>query len=401
MSVGWSSLRVVLGITGGIAAYKAVEVASRLTKAGAEVHVIMTDAAQRFVTPLTFREITGQRVHTGMWNTPAEFHVEHIALANLADLVLVAPATADFIAKTACGIADDLLTTTVLATKAPLIVAPAMNTNMYLNPVTQENIAKLKKRGAHIIAPANGHLACGTDGVGRLPEPAEIIGQAAEVMFAPQPLHGKKIIVTAGGTIAPIDPVRFIGNRSSGKMGYAVATVAARRGGDVVLISAPTHLAPPPGVKFIAVETATEMREAVLSEFADATAVVMAAAVSDYRVKEIAAQKIKKHDDVWSLELAKETDILYELGQKKQPGQILVGFAAETENLLAYAEKKLREKNLAFIVANNVSEPGAGFGTDTNIAAIIRPNGEVQNYPLLDKTELAAIIVDGVCDMLE
>lgn len=400
MNVSWGNMKIVLGITGGIAAYKAAEIASRLTKAGAEVHVVMTDAAQRFITPLTLREITGRRVYTSMWDTPAEFRVEHIALANLADLVLVAPATADFIAKTACGLADDLLTTVVLATKAPLIVVPAMNTNMYLNTVTQENMARLKARGVYIIPPATGHLACGTDGIGRLPEPAEIVERAAAIMFAPQSLRGKKIIVTAGGTRAPIDPVRFIGNRSSGKMGYAVAAAAAKRGGEVVLISAPTNLAPPPGVKFILTETAAEMRKAVLGEFADAAAVIMAAAVSDYRVKEVAPQKIKKHADAWSLELVKETDILYELGQKKQSGQILVGFAAETENLSAYAAKKLREKNLDFIVANNVSEPGAGFGTDTNIAFVMRPNGEVQNYPLLDKTELADIIVDGVCDML-
>ena len=386
--------KIVLGITGGIAAYKAAEIAGRLTKAHAEVHVVMTHAAQHFITPLTLREITGQRVHTDMWSEPGEFHVEHIALANLADLVLVAPATADFIAKTAHGIADELLTATFLATKAPIIIAPAMNSNMYLNPVTQENIAKLESRGVRVIAPATGHLACGSDGVGRLPDPADIVKKIADLILTTQSLRGKKIIVTAGGTVAPIDPVRFIGNRSSGKMGYCVAAAAAKRGGEVVLVSAPTHLAPPAGVKFIPIETAEQMSVAVSAEYPTAAAVIMAAAVSDYRVLNVSPQKIKKQADVWSLELTKETDILYELGQKKQPGQVLVGFAAETENLSEYAQKKLRRKNLDFIVANNVAEPGAGFGTDTNIATIIQGNGERQDYPQMDKTKLAEIIID-------
>ena len=392
----WRGKKIVLGVTGGIAAYKAAEIASRLTKSGGEVHVIMTRAAENFIAPLTFREISKQAVHTGMWNPVAEYNVEHIALANLADLVLVAPATANVIAKLAHGLADDMLTTVILATKAPVVIAPAMNTDMYQNPLTQRNLKLLQEVGFRIIEPATGALACGASGIGRLPEPREVVARAAEFLPRPKPLAGKKIIVTAGGTVAGIDPVRFIGNRSSGKMGYAAAEAAAWRGAEVTLVSAPTNLEKPLGVKFIGIETAEEMREAVLAEYAEAAAVIMAAAVADYRVKEPSGQKVKKTADDWQLELTRGPDILFELGQKKRPGQILVGFAAETENLLVYAKEKLRRKNLDFIVANDVTKPGAGFNTDTNLACIIEADGGAREYPLMDKAALAGIILDKI-----
>lgn len=394
---------IVLCVTGGIAAYKAAELASRLVKADASVQVVMTKAAQNFITPLTLREISRHPVNIGMWETAGEFQVEHVALADWADAVLVAPATANFIAKIAYGLADDMATTLILATKAPLVIAPAMNTNMYLHVTTQKNMAILRERGAHIITPATGHLACGREGIGRLPEPSDIVAFMQNLFSrrTDKSLSGKKIIVTAGGTIAPIDPVRFIGNRSSGKMGYAVAAAAQARGADVTLVSAPTHLTPPAGVKFVDVSTTAEMREAVLAEFVDAHVVVKAAAVADYCVKEVATQKIKKADGDWQLTLSRSPDILYELGQRKRPGQILVGFAAETENLLAYAQKKLREKNLDFIVANDVSRPGAGFNVDTNIACLIDKNGQIAEYPLMDKAALAEIILDKIEECLE
>ena len=289
--------KILLGVTGGIAAYKAVEIASRLRKKGAEVHVVMTKEAARFVTPLTFREITGQPVSLDMWEEPAHWNVEHIALARMADACLIAPATANIIAKAAAGIADDMLTTTLLAVKAPIFFAPAMNSAMYENPVTQENIAKLQARGWHKIEPATGHLACGGSGVGRLPEPVDIVREMEEMHVRGKTLAGKKVLVTAGGTLEAIDPVRFIGNRSSGKMGYAVAQEAAQRGADVVLVAGGTvALADPPGIRVLHTESALAMRDAVLREAADAAVVVKAAAVADYRPKEMAKQKIKKND---------------------------------------------------------------------------------------------------------
>ena len=287
---------IVLGVTGGIAAYKAVEIASRLKKAGAEVRVVMTRAAASFVAPLTFREITGQAVATSMWTEIPAHHVEHIALAELADLVLVAPATANFIAKAAAGIADNLLTTTVLATRAPLYIAPAMNTGMWENPVTQENVMRLRDRGVQVIPPAEGLLACGTTGAGRLPEPEEIVAAVERHFAAAESLAGQRIIVTAGGTEEALDPVRYLSNRSTGRMGYAVAAEAARRGAEVILVSAPTHLDTPAGVRRVDVRSAREMYDAVMAEYENADAVVKAAAVADYRPAEIAPQKIKKSD---------------------------------------------------------------------------------------------------------
>ena len=387
--------KIVLGVTGGIAAYKAVELTSRLRKAGAEVHVIMTRAAQDFVTELTFREISGQAVVTSMWDKVPTHNVEHIALANLADLLLVAPATANFLAKAAVGLADDMLTTTLLATKAPVFLAPAMNTNMYENPVTQKNLRELAARGVHIIEPASGHLACGVTGKGRLPEPVDIARQVEAFFAKARDLLGRKILVTAGGTREPLDPVRYLGNRSTGRMGYAIAQEAAARGADVVLVSAPSALPVPPGVRCVHVETAREMREAVLREFDDADVVIKAAAVADYRPKIVAENKIKKSEGEFTLVLERNPDILLELGQKKRQ-QVLVGFAAETTKLEEYARGKLAKKNLDFIVANDVSRPDAGFAVDTNCAKLFMRDGTVCDCPLSSKAELAGVILDHV-----
>ena len=391
---------IVLGVTGGIAAYKAVEIASRLKKAGAEVRVVMTRAAASFVAPLTFREITGQAVATSMWTEIPAHHVEHIALAELADLVLVAPATANFIAKAAAGIADDLLTTTVLATRAPLYIAPAMNTGMWENPVTQENVMRLRDRGVQVIPPAEGLLACGTTGEGRLPEPEEIVAAVERHFAAAEILAGRRIIVTAGGTEEALDPVRYLSNRSTGRMGYAVAAEAARRGAEVILVSAPTHLDTPAGVRRVDVRSAREMYDAVMAEYENADAVVKAAAVADYRPAEIAPQKIKKSDGELTITLARNPDILMELGRKKTR-QVLVGFAAETENVETYAQGKLLKKNLDFIVANNVAEKDAGFSVGTNRVKIFFKDGRAEEHPLMAKSELAGIILDRLADELE
>ena len=391
--------KIVLGVTGGIAAYKAVEIASRLRKAGAEVHVIMTREATEFVTELTFREITGQPVTVDMWAKVTNFNVEHIALANLADIMLIAPATANIIAKTAAGIADDMLTTTLLATKAPIIMAPAMNTNMYENPVTQKNIAELKSRGVQIIEPASGHLACGVEGKGRLPEPAEIVRFVMDFAAGEQRLEGKKIIVTAAGTIEPLDPVRYLGNRSTGKMGYAIAAEAAKQGAEVLLVSGPSNLPDPVGVRTIRIQTALEMQAAMQEAYAAADAVIMSAAVADYRPKTVAKEKIKKSDDELVLHLERNPDILYGLGQHKDR-QILVGFAAETCNVEEYAKKKLAKKNLDFIVANDVSASDAGFAVDNNRVQIYFRDGSSEKYPLMSKQELAGIILNKIAELM-
>ncbi|MDD6218596.1 MAG: bifunctional phosphopantothenoylcysteine decarboxylase/phosphopantothenate--cysteine ligase CoaBC [Selenomonadaceae bacterium] len=392
---------IVLGVTGGIAAYKAVEIASRLRKAGAKVHVVMTKAATSFVTELTFREITGNPVTTTMWGEVANWNVEHIALAKLADLVLIAPATANVIAKAANGIADDMLTTMLLATKAPVYFAPAMNTNMLENPVTQENIRKLESRGWHQIEPDSGYLACGVSGAGRLPEPSAIVERIEDHFIDSDSMKGLKVLVTAAGTYEPIDPVRYIGNRSSGKMGYAVAEAARNRGAEVVLVSGPSALKPPAGVRIIKLESACDMRDAVLAEYPDTDIVIKAAAVADYRVRNVAENKIKKKDEELVLVLDKNPDILKELGQLKKPNQVLVGFAAETRNLMEYAQEKLQKKNLDMIVANDVSKPGAGFNTDTNLVKIITRDSDVKELPMMDKKRIAEVIVDMAKEKLQ
>lgn len=390
---------IVLGVTGGIAAYKAVEIVSRLKKAGASVHVIMTEGATKFVTPLTFRELSANPVAVKMWEEPKTWNVEHIALATLADLFLIAPATANIIGKIANGIADDMLSTTVMATKAPVILAPAMNTNMYLNPITQQNIAKLASLGYHFIEPGTGMLACGVEGPGRLAEPSTIVEYVENLTKQSCSLAGKKVLITAGGTREPLDPVRYIGNRSSGKMGYALAAAAAQRGAAVLLVSGPTNLPAPQGVAVVNVESAQEMRNAVLAEYPDADIVIKAAAVADYRSVAQAEHKIKKHDETLTILLEKNPDILAELGRLKTK-QILIGFAAETEQLVTYATEKLNRKNADMIVANNVMLPDAGFNTDTNIVKLLYRDGRIEDLPKMEKTKLASIILDKICGLM-
>lgn len=405
---------IILGVTGGIAAYKCVDLVSRLRKQGANVHVILTKGAQNFVTETAMREISGNPVVTSMWQEIQQYDVEHIALAQLADVVLVAPATANVIAKCACGMADDMLTTTLLATKAPVFFAPAMNTNMYENSITQQNLHILLERGCHIIEPAAGHLACGTSGVGRMPEPQELVeilvNFFATVKELTEPdevdslqhlieeldFSGLNILVTAAGTREPIDPVRYIGNRSSGKMGYAIAEAARDLGANVTLISGPSTLPPLAGVNFFKVESARDMRRLVLENFPESQIVIKAAAVADYRVKNVADHKIKKNDEELTLVLEKNPDILKELGQKKQKGQVLVGFAAETQNLIQYAQRKLEKKNLDMIVANDVSKPQAGFNVDTNLIKLLKRDGSIEELPLMSKKDLAYIILNHV-----
>lgn len=394
--------KIVLGVTGGIAVYKAVDLVSRLRKQGAEVRVIMTEHAQNFVTPLTFKEISGNKVATSMWESNQEFNVEHIALANWADAFLVAPATANILAKMACGIADDLLSTTLLAAQAPIIVCPAMNTGMYENPVTQQNIQKLADLGVTVMPPAVGVLACGTSGAGRLPEPQQIV-EFVSAFFAKREgdMRGLKVLVTAAGTREPIDPVRFVGNRSSGKMGYAVAQMAAERGAEVLLISGPSALDIPANVKGIKVETTNEMLEACLNAYDQVDIVIKAAAVADYRPRDVADQKIKKKtDDALTVVMDKNPDILKTLGGKKTH-QVLIGFAAETQNLLANASEKIIKKNLDMIVANDVTAAGAGFNTDTNIVKLLYPNGEVLALEQMPKVAVANVILDQALKIKE
>ncbi len=387
--------KIILGVTGGIAAYKAVEIASRLKKAGAAVRVVMTEEAKKFVTELTFREITGQPVTSDMWAEIQHYSVAHISLAEWADMVLVAPATANILAKADVGIADDFLSTMLLATKAVVVYAPAMNTNMYNHPATQGHIASLRAKGARIIEPASGILACGAVGAGRLPEPVDVVAEVERIFAVKQSLAGKKVLVTAGGTIEPLDPIRFIANHSSGRQGYAIAAEAVARGAEVVLVSGRADVEPPIGLaKFVKVDTTRQMREAVLTDFEDADIVIKAAAVADYRPKTVAANKIKKTEDDFVIELERNPDILKELGGLKKDGQVLIGFAAETQNLLQYAQSKLEKKNLDFIVANDVSKPGAGFQGETNIIKILSRDGSIEELPLMTKKELSAIIID-------
>ena len=383
---------IVLGVSGGIACYKAVELVRLLVTSGYRVQVIMTRGAMEFVTPLTFQTLSGHPVATETFNLTQESEIGHINLADSADLFVIAPATANIIGKIANGIADDLLTTVIMATQAPVLIAPAMNIHMYDNPILQENLRKLGRVGYHILEPAEGFLACGYEGKGRLPDPEKI---AVEIdrRLKKNDLTGERFLITAGPTRESIDPVRYISNRSSGKMGYALARAAARRGAEVVLVSGPTGLDCPSGVRMVAVTTAAQMHDAVVKEFAAATAVVMAAAVADYRPAVMAGQKIKRGKGAMELRLEPNPDIVKELGQKKA-GKVLIGFAAETQDLAASAAKKLREKNLDMIVANNVAEAGSGFDGDTNIATILDRTGASQSLPLMSKDDLADRIYD-------
>lgn len=396
--MGLKDKTVVLGVSGSIAAYKAVDLASQLTQAGARVEVIMTQAATEFVTPLTFRNITNRPVVTSMFELTSEFSVEHVALAEAADVVVIAPATANVIAKVAAGIADDMLCCTVLATKAPIIVAPAMHTAMYDNPVTQDNLDKLRARGFTIVGPAYGRLASGGMGKGRLAEVNEILGVICQVLGRSGDLAGRKVLVTAGGTQEPLDPVRCLTNRSSGKMGYALAEAARDRGAQVVLVSAPSALPKPAGVEVVVnVGTAEEMYQAVKEVVDKADALIMAAAVADYRPKKMSSSKIKRQQaPSLTLELERTRDILAEVKGKC----LRVGFAAETENLLANAREKLEGKKLDLIVANDVTAPDSGMGADTNQVVIIDREGKVEELPLLPKREVADRILDKVVELL-
>lgn len=387
---------VVLGVTGSIAVYKAVDIASKLAQRGLCVDVVMTKAAMQFVTPLTFRSVTHRPVVTDMFDLSSEFSVEHVALAEKADVVVIAPATADAIAKLAAGIADEMLFSTVLATRAPIILAPAMDAGMWQNPVTQENLAKLRSRGFTIVGPGYGRLASGLVGMGRLTENEEILGAIYHVLGKKGDLAEKQIVVSAGGTQEPIDLVRFIGNRSSGKMGYAVAEAARDRGAVVTLVTGPTALPAPPGVDVMQVQTAEQMRDAVLKATAAADVLIMAAAVADYRPATVAEGKIKREADTLNLELVKTSDILGEV-----KGDIIkVGFAAESGDLVARATEKLKRKQLDLIVVNDIAAKDSGFDTDTNRVTFIDREGKAEQLPLMLKSEVAHKILDRVVALL-
>lgn len=391
---------VALGVTGSIAAYKAVELTRLLKKRGARVQVVMTKAAQEFVTPLTFRVVSQNPVITDMFAEPTSWEVGHVALADKADLFLVAPATADTIARIAAGMANDMLTSTILATRSPKMIVPAMNVHMFENPITQKNIKTLRELGFTVMEPDEGFLACGYTGKGRFPDPKEIVQQVELLLEEKKDLCGKVVLITAGPTREPIDPVRFITNHSSGKMGYSIAQRAAARGAKVILISGPTNLTPPRGLyKYIPVNTAVEMRDAVLEYFDESDVTIKAAAVADFRPKDYKSEKIKKQQGKLALELERNPDILLELGKRKKR-QVLVGFAAETTDIESNALSKLKNKNLDFIVANDLKQKGAGFGTDTNIVKIIHRDGEKEVLPQMLKSEVADAILDKVVSYL-
>lgn len=387
---------IVLGISGGIAAYKAADIASKLTQEGTRVETVMTEAAMRFVTPLTLRSVTGRPVMTDMFEPAAEYSLEHIALAEAADVVVIVPATANTIARLATGIADNLLTCVVLATRTPVILAPAMNDNMLQNPVTRENLDRLKARGFIIVEPEYGRLASGKIGQGRLARAEAIISAVKQVLARDGDFAGRRIVVTAGGTREPIDPVRHIGNRSSGKMGYTLAEAARDRGAGVVLITASPYLADPVGMEVVHVQTAREMKEAVSRAAPETDTLVMAAAVADYQPKEYVRNKIKKDAPTLPLVLVRTPDILAEV-----KGDFLkVGFAAESENMVANAREKLEKKRLDLIIANDVTAEGSGFGTETNKVTIIDRRGEAEELPLLSKREVAEKVLDRVAGLL-
>jgi phosphopantothenoylcysteine decarboxylase/phosphopantothenate--cysteine ligase len=383
---------IVLGVTGGIACYKAVELVRVLVKTGFKVQVIMTRGAMEFVTPLTFQTLSGNPVATETFNLTQESEIGHIHLADNADVFVIAPATANVIGKIAAGIADDLLTTVLMATQAPVVVAPAMNIHMYEHPVLQENLRKLRRIGYHIMEPAEGYLACGYEGKGRLPDPEKIV-EEIERLLKPKDLVGERLLITAGPSREPIDPVRYLSNRSSGKMGIALARAALRRGAEVALVMGPTALTPPDGARTISVTTAAEMRDAVVKEYDRCTAVIMAAAVADYHAAFVAERKIKRGQGALELRLEPNPDILKELGQNRNR-KWLIGFAAETEDLTGNAQKKLHEKNLDMVIANNVTEGGSGFDGDTNIATIVDRTGAIRALPLMSKDDLADKIYD-------
>lgn len=383
---------IVLGVTGGIAAYKAAALASKLTQAGAAVRVIMTQSAVKFISPLTFQAITRHRVYTDTFDEQDPAVISHIDVADHADAIVIAPATANFMAKMAVGLGDDMLTTTLLAARAPVLAAPAMNVHMYANPVVQSNMETLRSRGVHFIEPGEGYLACGYTGKGRMAEPEEIVERLEAILSRQLDLKGLHVLVTAGSTVERIDPVRFLTNDSSGKMGFALAEAARDRGASVTVVAGRTETAPPQGVELVRIESAQEMYEAVLARYEGADLVIKAAAVADYRPVKREMQKIKKTGETLSLELERTPDILKELGQRKRQ-QVLVGFAAETNDMETYARKKAAEKQCDFIVANDVSQPGVGFGYDTNAVSIYSAEGLIEEIPLQSKRAVAERIL--------
>lgn len=388
---------VVVGVTGGIAAYKTCEVVSRLKKLHADVRVIMTKNATEFVSPLTFQSLSHNPVSVDTFANIQTWEIEHIALAQRADVFVIAPATANIIGKLACGIADDMLSTTVMATHAPVLIAPAMNTAMLENAATQQNMRTLSERGMRFIAPGTGMLACGTSGAGRMSEPSQIVDEIVRTLRPREDFAGLSVVVTAGPTAEPLDPVRYITNRSSGKMGYAIAEAAHARGAHVTLISGPTAIQPPKGVDFVRIGTTQELYDAVLSH-ADADVVIQAAAPADYRAREISPTKIKRTGDSLMIELVPNPDIAAALGARKHPGQTLVGFAAETNNVIENAQGKLKRKSLDLIVANDVTRAGAGFDVDTNIVTLIDGEG-MKELPMMTKREVADGILDRVAEL--
>lgn len=390
---------VVLGVSGGIAAYKIPNLASMLKKQHADVEVILTEHATNFITPTTFEALTGNRCMVDTFDRNFRFQVEHVALAKRADLFLVAPATANVIAKVAHGLADDMLTTTFLAAQCPKLVAPAMNTRMYENPITQDNLELCRRYGMKVIAPAEGYLACGDTGAGKMPEPAQLLEWILHEIACPKDLAGKKILVTAGPTREAIDPVRYITNHSTGKMGYALAEAAARRGAQVTLVSGPVNLEAPLGVKLVPVVSAREMFQAVTAVSDQQDAVIKAAAVADYRPAHVNAEKTKKTDGDMSIGLERTDDILAWLGAHRRPGQFLCGFSMETQNMLENSRAKLEKKQIDMIVANNLRTEGAGFGTDTNVVTLITRDG-VQELEKMSKLQVAHRILDRIAAAL-
>ncbi len=390
---------ILLGVTGGIAAYKAAALASALVKQHAAVEVVMTENATKFVTPLTFEQLTGRRTMVDTFDRNFSHQVEHISLAERTDLVIVAPATANVCAKLAHGLADDMLTTTILACRCPKLIAPAMNTNMYENPVTQDNLNTLHHYGWEVIAPASGRLACGAVGKGKMPEPEDLLQHILRHLAMPQDLQGKKVLITAGPTQESIDPVRYITNHSTGKMGYSLAKMAMLRGAQVTLISGPVSIAPPPFVKVVDVKSAQEMFEAVAQHAPDADMIFKAAAVADYTPAQYADNKIKKKEGDLSIPLCRTQDILAYLGQNRREKQIICGFSMETENMLENSRQKLLKKNVDIICANNLKVPGAGFGVDTNVMTLITKDS-ILELPLQSKESVANTILDQAIDLL-
>ena len=391
---------VLLGVTGGIAAYKAAALASALIKQHAAVEVVMTQHATEFITPLTFEQLTGRKVMVDTFDRNFVHQVEHISLAQRTDLVIIAPATANVCAKLAHGLADDMLTTTVLACRCPKLIAPAMNTNMYENPVTQDNLDTLRRYGWEVITPASGRLACGAVGPGKLPEPEELLQYILRQLAFPHDLEGKKVLISAGPTQEALDPVRYLTNHSTGKMGYALARMAMLRGAEVTLVSGPVSIAPPPFIRLVPVVSAKDMFEAITANAPESDYIFMAAAVADYTPAQYADDKIKKHDADMQIPLKRTQDILRHLGAHRTDGQIICGFSMETRDMLENSREKLQKKNVDMICANNLKVPGAGFGVDTNVITMITKD-DITHLPLLTKEETANAILDKAIRLIK